>query len=454
MARTLTPDETALRTEYEGRLSRRFGSHAVVNPTDLCSLSCAHCLFSAPLQKQSGSPRPEALTPMTAGRLGTFLAESGVRQLVVSGGGEPLENLPAVVSLIESLSTVEELVIITSGHYAQSQSAASAHLDPVLEALAGHHAGKRMIVRLSADAGHRIDPSCYRRVVEWAGEHASGPVDVHAVLRSSMSDLVRGATGSWLSAFGSDIASIGTPDALPVIDGMPVAWLRSSGAEVPVIFKPDYGLGFARPVLRQDWRDLVQAEERAGTPFNLSWRGPRGEGHNYYGTIIRGAGHCRSLLDGRREYISPKQDQAKGLSLYATASGRLYVNAGPPDAWWKIDELPSWDRAVSRYDRDALMNLVVNNPTTALFGMAREADPEIAARADRENFVFSPARLSLRTPRLRVHLAEIQASGGMFGEPAERSSIWERFSGLDEAELPQSRYSDPIVGNCKSVYEQ
>jgi hypothetical protein len=426
----------------------------VVNPTDRCSLSCAHCLFSTPLQKQAGAPGPDELTPAAAAHLGAFLAQAGVRQLVISGGGEPLENLPAVIALTETLATVEELVVITSGHYAQSGPAASAYLDPLLQALADHHASVRLIIRLSADAGHRIDPSCYRRVADWAADHACGPVDVRAILRSSMSDLARGTAGSCLSAFGPGAPSIGAPGTLPVVDGMPVTWLRSGEAEIPVIFKPDYGLGFAAPALRHDWKHLVQAEERAGTPFNLSWRGPRGEGHNYYGTILRGETHCRSLLGGSPEYVTPKQDQVKGLSLYATASGRLYVNAGPPDAWLGIDRLPGWDNAVERYDRDALMNLAVNNPTAVLYAMAREADPGIAVRADTENFVFSPARLSMRTARLRAYLAGLQASAGLFSDPADRSRSWGRLTGLDQTERAQSRHSDPIVGDCASMYER
>jgi hypothetical protein len=426
----------------------------VVNPTDRCSLSCAHCLFSAPLQKRAGVPRPDELIPAAAAHLGAFLAQAGIRQLVISGGGEPLENLPAVVALTEALDTAEELVVITSGHYAQSGPAASAHLDPVLQAFARHPASVRLIIRLSADAGHRIDPACYQRMVEWAADHACGRVEVRAVLRSSMSDLTRGAAGSWLSIFGTGVPSAGDLGTLPVIDGMPVAWLRSGEAEVPVIFKPDYGLGFGRPALRQDWKHLVQAEERAGTPFNLSWRGPRGEGHNYYGTILRGEADCRSLLGGSREYVTPKQDQVKGLSLYATASGRLYVNAGPPDAWLRIDALPGWDSVVARYDRDALMNLAVNNPTAVLYAMSREADPGIAVRADAENFVFSPARLSMRTARLRAYLAGLQASAGLYSDPAERSRAWERLASLEETEAARSRHSDPIVGNFASVYER
>lgn len=230
---------------------------------------------------------------------------------------------------------------------------------------------------------------------------------------------------------------------------MPVSWRRSGDAEVPVIYKPDYGLGFGRPAGRQDWN-----EERAGTPFNLSWRGPRGEGHNYYGTILRGEAHCRSLLGGSREYVTPKQDQVKGLSLYATASGRLYVNAGPPDAWLGTGALPGWDNAVARYDRDALMNLAVNNPTAALYALAREADPAIASRADTENFVFSPARLSMRTARLRAYLAGLQATAGLLSDPAERSHAWERLAGVDETGQARSRHADPIVGNCASVYER
>lgn len=108
------------------------------------------------------------------------------------------------------------------------------------------------------------------------------------------------------------------------------------------------------------------------------------------GPILRGEAHCRSLLGGSREYVTPKQDQVKGLSLYATASGRLYVNAGPPDAWLGIDRLPGWDSAIAGYDRDALMNLAVNNPTAVLYAVAREADPGIAVRADTENFGVLP----------------------------------------------------------------
>ena len=454
MTPLLAPDDTALRLEYAGRLSRRSATHAVVNPTDRCSLSCAHCLFSAPRQKQAGASKPDELTPAAAAHLGAFLAQAGVRQLVISGGGEPLENLPAVIALTETLATAEELVLITSGHYAQSGPAASAHLDPLLQAFAQHHAGVRLIIRLSADAGHRIDPACYRRVADWAAGHACDRVEVRVILRSAMSDLARGAAGSWLSAFAPAVPPLGDPGSLPVIDGMPVTWLRHGGTDIPVIFKPDYGLGFGRPARTQDWKHLVRAEERAGTPFNLSWRGPRGEGHNYYETILRGQAHCRSLLGGGREYVTPKQDQIKGLSLYATASGRLYVNAGPPDAWLGIGTLPGWDAVVARYDRDALMNLAVNNPTATLYAMAREADPGIAVRADTENFVFSPARLSMRTARLRAYLAGIQATGGWFSDLAERSRAWELLASRDETAEPQARHSDPIVGNCGSAYER
>jgi hypothetical protein len=451
----LTPDaEASPRSAYQGRISRRHASHAVVNPTDQCSLACAHCLYATPLQRQAGAPRPSELDPATAGRLGTFLADAGVRQLVISGGGEPLENLPAIVSLIGALSTVEELVIITSCHYARSGAETEAALGPVLETLARQPGSVRLIIRLSADVGHRIDPACYRRVAEWAAGRASGQVSVQAVVRSTMSDLARGAAGTWLGAFSVDAASVGPPAMLPVIDGMPVTWIRAGGAEVPVIFKPDYGLGFQQRVMQRDWRYLAQAEDRAGTPFNLSWRGARGQGHNYYGTIIRGEEHCRPLLAGGPEYITPKSDQAKGLSLYATASGRTYVNAGPPDAWLAAGDLPSWDGALARYDRDALMNLAVNNPTAVLYALAREADPAIAGRADAENFVFSPARLSMRTARLRAYLAGIQASAAMYADPGERERMWESLAGLDDREQPQGRFPDPIVGNCVSIYEQ
>ena len=63
------------------------------------------------------------------------------------------------------------------------------------------------------------------------------------------------------------------------------------------------------------------------------------------------------------------------------------------------------------------MNLAVNNPTAALYALAGEADPGIAARADTENFVFSPARLSMRTARLRAYLAGLQATAGLFQQP-------------------------------------
>lgn len=100
------------------------------------------------------------------------------------------------------------------------------------------------------------------------------------------------------------------------------------------------------------------------------------------------------------------------------------------------------------------MNLAVNNPTAVLYALAREADPAIAGRADAENFVFSPARLSMRTARLRAYLAGIQASAAMYADPSERERTWESLAGLDDREQPQGRYPDPIVGNCVSIYEQ
>ena len=100
------------------------------------------------------------------------------------------------------------------------------------------------------------------------------------------------------------------------------------------------------------------------------------------------------------------------------------------------------------------MNLAVNNPPAVVYALAREADPAIAGRADAENFVFSPARLSMRTARLRAYLAGIQASAAMYADPGERERMWESLAGLDDREQPQGRFPDPIVGNCVSIYEQ
>lgn len=446
-----------LRLGYAGRISRRRAAHAVVNPTDRCSLSCPQCLYSAPLQKQAGAPLPAELAPGDAARLGTLLAEAGVRQLVISGGGEPLEAPETVTALITAADSVEELVIITSAHYATDRERAAAALDPVLEAFTASPAAQRLIIRLSADAGHRVDPACYRHAAEWAAARHGGRAEVRVIIRAAASDLQAGRAPRWLAELGADPDRTGDTAALPVIDGMPAAWLRPAGTatEIPVIFKPDYGLGLARhttaPAPASGWRYLAACEERAGTPFNLSWRGPRGEGHNYYGTLLAGEEHCRELAAGRRDYIAPKDDTAKGLALYATARGRLYVNAGPPDTWLPVSRLPSWHGILSLLDHDALACLALNNPTGVLLALASEASPGIPGRADTDNFVFSPARLSMETARLRAWLAQAADAGGLLAPAAERRSLWKHLAGLDET--PHPRHSDPVTGNCETIHD-
>lgn len=195
---------------------------------------------------------------------------------------------------------------------------------------------------------------------------------------------------------------------LPVIDGFPTRWMCVNGKEIPIIYKPMYFEGFAEKRNDQvsqmgSWREIKRAEEFAGSSFNLSIRGTRGEGHNYYETIIKGFSHWQDLGEPYY-YITPSDQEKKELCLYFPANERIAVNASCPDTAMKITDVSSWQDFLTKQYRDILQTVVISNPTDYIVKIAEEVEPTLQQQFDQRNFVFAVPRVTLEKPEARLYL--------------------------------------------------
>lgn len=451
---------------------------AVVNAADRCPLSCPHCMYAAPVVRKrypAGAPR---LADSQTERFVSLMNEAGAEHLVLTGGGESYDNLPAMTAMLRGMTNLRQVVTVTSGYFATSAEEAGAVLGTLVDAIkTGNvmHRRERVefILRLSVDTFHRVALSTIAHAVRQAQGLTGTAVHFRPVVRTIL-DASENLDVALARELGAELLPAKDPSdpskGIPIIDGFPTRWLCTSKWQIPVIYKPVYFEGLAHrrrsiTVPGTSWLDIKTFEEEHGLMFNLSLRGPRGEGHNYYQTVLLGHSHWRDRLGEVRCYNTPKRQEDKGLCVYLPADGRLFVNASAPDSHIPVNLVPTWRGYRETMLRDVLQASAVSMPTADLVELAAEVRETIHQELKQHNFVFAAARLAMETAPLRLYLTirllQMEASKGLrFADPIVAGVLALKESELQaacRAEMRPSAHSsseDPIIGNEASVWAQ
>ena len=430
-------------------------SVAVINVTDYCNESCAHCLYSAPMTVKRASKTsytPPSINLQEAMRVGTLLNDAGVNQIVFSGGGEPTLNLEAIDKIITKSLSAKSMVLVTSGHFfneIKKEKEVSALLKNFLLA----DDDRKVYLRISLDSQHSLSGLSLAEGILRFYDDSVFKNKVNFIIRCLFDDkypkyeeLTRNLKAKIYPDFSF----------MPVIDGFPCRWIVGENIDIPIIYKPTYNTGQGRKFkkIMHDktyWKNIKAAEEQNERFFNLSLRGPNGEGHNYYGTVALGYKHWCNIKSPPIINSGCKQDK-KRLCLYIPSDGRLLLNAGSPDSWLSVKDSIDWQLFVAMIEKDPLQWVVATQPTDVLVARAMFIGVDVEDEIERTNFVFTLPYASMSTPSLRLY----QTMVALESNPENFYSRWGyKFENIANKvkEDFSTKSIDPIMGSEPSVWQ-
>ena len=127
---------------------------ACVFPTGICKSGCPQCFFKSIPRKSHALPEEESLSEEGIVKTIRFLNDAKIEYLLISGGGEPTENLSAVLSLVRNVKTAKRIVLVTAGYFATNAVHGASLINQLQQALADRGDKTELVLRLSLDAGH------------------------------------------------------------------------------------------------------------------------------------------------------------------------------------------------------------------------------------------------------------------------------------------------------------
>lgn len=123
-----------------------------VSFTRFCPVGCKFCFFSsAPALKPKTVA--DALSADGLEKFIQFANDAKLGYLLVSGGGEPFLELKHLLQVVERVNS-DKIVLVTSGNWAKSASAAANITRQVYEAFQRRKTATKLVLRLSVDEEH------------------------------------------------------------------------------------------------------------------------------------------------------------------------------------------------------------------------------------------------------------------------------------------------------------
>lgn len=445
--------------------------YAVMNPTNFCPVGCPHCLYSS-LKLRRPSEQ------ITLGVMRKFIKianQAKLEMLVFSGGGEPFENFSVIIEGIRRIKTLKDVVIITSGYFANDKKTTGDVLGKIYKA-ANFDRSKNglnpviITLRISRDNSQckTVPLENILNILNYFKEKndfSNFRVIIRTILDYGQDNDVDIAKNLNLKLLPkkdkSDIYK-----NMPTIDGLPTRWLvdENQKIEIPIIYKPLYFLGKASNAHSKNIHSLwsiVESEENSGTPLNLCIRGSKGEGHNYYESVFRGYEDWKKLSSAVVD--TPKSIIEKQLALYVPASGNILINNGSPDIAPDLKGIKSWNQLLEIFYSDPVERLLVEKGPFFLKDLAKEVEADIDERIDKTNFVFSVSLLSLITPQLRLYITlraikkylsdgKLEVKNGLVKSILESdfAELYKKYK-VDNNSNHAKRYFDPITGDAENI---
>lgn len=459
--------------KFKAPLTPRFKKsfYAVINPTDNCPISCPNCIYSS---SNTNSLRLPELSIFDCKKIVNIFSKAGVKMVVFSGGGEPFDNLKAILFIIENLSTLRDVIIITNGHFASNNTKTKNLLDKIYVAATNKRKERgfksaKVLLRLSLDKDHclHIPPENVKNIINYFKKNKNNKyfkMIIRTILNDAyyIKDLLENDLGLSLLPKGTE-----SSNEFPVIDGMPCGWFTDNdNFEIPTIFKPKYYTGRTikgkqSALTMNSYEEIIRAELKSGSKFNLCLRGRKGEGHNYYENIIRGHNFWKTKIK-THIYNSKKNDANKALALYVTADSRLIINNGVPDMYVSIRNLNDWFSFINFIKRDPTQLFLLENGPMAIKSIMQNVITTLDRQINEANFVFSINLLSLNSPLSRlfatIYLTHKYYSENKITINSEAVLLFIKkfnkqaiFKDLIEG-AEKDIQIDPIIGNAESLF--
>lgn len=122
--------------------------------TRFCTVGCPFCFFKSrpPWRKQNIE---DQFSDEGIEKFIQFSKKANLGYLLISGGGEPLNQKKHILKIIEDV-TADNIVLVTSGNWAQSFKAAEKYLSDIYNSSKKRLSASRVVVRVSVSEGHSI----------------------------------------------------------------------------------------------------------------------------------------------------------------------------------------------------------------------------------------------------------------------------------------------------------
>ncbi len=386
--------------------------YAVINTTNFCPVGCPHCLYSSKKFKD----KDQSLGKKTINNFIKIVNQANLKMLVISGGGEPFENLEIMLEAIRSIETLEDVIIITSAYFSKDKETTEMIMNKICRAGKEERIKNKLkeviiTIRISRDNSQcKVIPTAniinLINYIIKKSEKNKIRVLLRTILdKNNDNDLEISQKLNFKLKPHKNIKNI--HKGIPIIDSFPTRWMvnNDNTIQIPVIYKPLYVLGRAFSTKMKDtyslWK-IVDSEIESGTSFNLCLRGPKGEGHNFYETVLRGYDFWNNNLN--MHYNTPKNEFSKGLALYMQATSHILINNGVPDISPDIRGIKNWQHLLDIFYSDPLQMLLIEKGPYFIKKIVEEIEKEIDKEIEETNFVFSISLFCLNNPAIRLYL--------------------------------------------------
>ena len=129
-------------------------SLACIFLTRFCSTGCPFCYYTS---KPAWRPRniEDQFSDEGVEKFIEFSKKANLGYLLVSGGGEPLNQRKHILEMIEKVQS-ERIVLVTSGNWAKNYKAASRYVEDIYKAHSKRITSCTLVLRISISEGHTI----------------------------------------------------------------------------------------------------------------------------------------------------------------------------------------------------------------------------------------------------------------------------------------------------------
>ena len=178
--------------EYTGR------AFACIFPSADCKAGCRHCFFQSLFDGKKCECEPELRNLSAEGtkKAIALLNAARVSYLLVSGGGEPMENIESTRALVQSV-LADKIVLVSSGYWAANTSKCIFVLDELYEAYQNRTTKTKLVLRLSVDEAHvanlGIEPIIrLLHLFVYSNKYAGIELQIHSLIGdTSVDDLAK-----------------------------------------------------------------------------------------------------------------------------------------------------------------------------------------------------------------------------------------------------------------------